>query len=346
MVATRYALHTITTPKYFVFLNNHFSSIRKSLKNRKPTHTIFCSRANESQRKTLEKIVRPYENVTIISNENYANIGKARNVAFEETSAEWSIFFDADITLRENYFDELERAIDCTKTKNVSALTGCIGPSQASELGLLESLTDMRAFLRRVSIKKNVFNELLKKECIEPLFKGNYEQYANSAISSLKKFEGYNVVCLHGCNSIIKTEDLKILGGFDEESTSGEDRELAIRLVNNHQNIAFYPGLWVNHDYTFTLKDILRRKRIHGISYGELRRKFSHDDLIKISASDFIKSFLKSLAPPFPFNSFLGRIYSVAAYVGYTYGALSSEFFGLNPYKIKKGDWSYSNLEK
>ena len=180
----------------------------------------------------------------------------------------------------------------------------------------------------------------MKEISFDNLRNDNLKRFYSETKAKLMGYEGKQIRAFQGFNQIVKKEDLDEVGGFDEKFWSAEDRELGVRFLRKNKKIIFTPSIWAEHNYEFKLQDILKRKRIHGWWYGELRRKYPDEKSLIMKKSRWLKNFIRFINPPEPFRGINGRIYYLSSFLSYAIPAILSEKYSINPMR-KKGGWAY-----
>mgnify|MGYP001568524265 CR=1 FL=1 len=336
-----YDVFTIVHPPYFKFLDGHLDSIKHSLGERTNKVYLLSTQTEKSDQSKLESIVSGSKiDVTLESTPEKSTIGSSRNRIFRKGNSDWAVFLDADIMVNGDYFENLEGCIE-KYGKHASGLAGGIGTSDSSRFGLYEGAMDLRVYLRNLNISREEFEYLNQRLNFQDLALGNEIEFYRRAREALKGYEGQSTTAFQGFNQIIKREDLEGLGGFDERFWSAEDRELGLRFNREGKKIVFTPSIWVNHDYNFNLGDILRRKKIHGVWYGELRRKFPEEEKLQMGARRWGRNFMRSFNPPEPFRGIDGRVYFTLAFLTYMSSSILSQKLGLAKIDSSSGGWTY-----
>lgn len=336
-----YDVFSIVHPPYFKFLDGHLGSIEHSLGKRTNKVYLLSTQTNKGDRRELELMVSNSKlDITLESIPGKSTIGSSRNKIFRRGISDWAVFLDADIIVNEDYFENLENCIGLYGEK-ASGLAGGIGTSNSSRFGLYEGAMDLRVYLRNLDIPKEEFEDLNQRINFQDLTLGNEIDFYKRAREALKGYEGQSTTAFQGFNQIIKREDLEALEGFDECFWSAEDRELGLRFNRNGKKIVFAPSIWVNHNYDFSFGDILRRKKIHGVWYGELRRKFPEEEKLQMSARRWGRNFLRLFNPPEPFRGLDGRVYFTLAFLTYMSSSVLSQKLGLAKIDSSSGGWTY-----
>ena len=338
-------LLVMTYPPHFHCLPGFFSSLKRT---NDRNVFLFSSQTNGEERKRLDDIICESAAdvcVDVTTTANAIPLGLARNIVFKKGMREWAVFLDCDVKLGETYIADLERAIE-TYGADADALGGGVGISEASRFGFFEGVMDLITYWKYLQFTdREAYSALVSAVSLPPtLDERGIAQFNVRLRELLKPLEGMSIHCLEGCNLIIKRDSFKEVGGFDRDFWSAEDRGLALKLVQNRKRILFAPSVWVNHNYSFGLLDIMRRKKIHGASYGEVRKKYPDvDKLYTVKPARWVKNFLKCFNPPHPFNgSVASRAYYAFGFASYAYAALASEYFGHNPLRTRRTGWAYA----
>ncbi len=335
----KYDIFTIVHPPYFKFLEEHLASLSNALTNRDVRVFIFSSQTNQEEEKGLEYILKKSDlDFLLKTTPHKISIGQGRNTIFREGSSPWAIFLDADVIVDEDYFKNLDRCIE--EYGAAKGFAGGIGISNCSEWGLFEGAMDIRVYIRNLTISNEEFNKIMRDLSFKELKQEKVHEFYKEAKSKLLVYEGKRTRAFQGFNQIVKREDLYGAGGFNEEFWSAEDRELGIRFLRRNKEIVFTPSIWANHNYEFGWGDVLKRKRIHGWWYGELRRKYPDEESLMMSPARWLKNFMRFVNLPEPFRGVNGRVYYLSSFISYAVPAILSEKFSINPMK-SEGGWTY-----
>lgn len=114
---------------------------------------------------------------------------------------------------------------------------------------------------------------------------------------------------LQGFAMLLKSDLLEKINGFNKFLQTGEDRDIAARILESGEKIAFLPEPIIYHLYNFNLYRIIKRKCWHGKYFPHYTR--SHLDIYPKVFFTIIKMLLFSIVPPKPWNSLSGRIYYI-----------------------------------
>jgi GT2 family glycosyltransferase len=301
-----------------------------------PIH-LLISGVNDKIKNQVYDIIenQVYDIIDIIIYENLLPIGQARNILFSRTCRQWSIFYDCDTIIDEEYFKELDRVINTYESdSSVKAFAGGIGVYDSTRWGMYEAYMDLNAYVGKIGRTVKDFKTLFQG------LEKNFDIIHNPDSEIQKKFwkklmkhladiyEGSEIGYLQGFNQIINYEIYDKLGGFNPEYWSAEDREIAVRIRKNGYKIIFTPSLVVFHNYKFNLKNIFRRKLVHGKwserfrfenkEYEDLVPQYDFKKLLYYAASCF--------NPPFLFDSPAGKFYYTFAFLAYLTGILKYRF--------------------
>lgn len=336
-------LFLISHPPYFNYLRSFTRNLPNIIGGSEVGVYVLSTQTSNRERKSLDEIIKNSgSNVNFSATSEKMTIGCARNIVAQKGKKKWAVFLDADVTLDRNYLKNLDSFL--TKNPKADAIAGGIGISHSSRFGAYEGLMDLMIYLKNLTLTfPNEYQEIMSRLDIDALIKNlRIDKFNQSIVRELRSYEGVQTIALQGFNQIIKRETFVSVGGFDEKMWSAEDREMAIRLTTFGKKIIFAPDVMALHNYDFKLKDILKRKRIHGTWYGELRRKFPEDKRLRMSYSRWGRNLLKSFNPPYPFNvNMNGRVYYLFSFLNYASSALLSERFAINSIKNNKGGWIY-----
>ncbi|MBL7059301.1 glycosyltransferase [Candidatus Pacearchaeota archaeon] len=337
-----YDIFILTHPPYFKFLKQHLESIDYALGDRNTPVYLLAVKTSDEEETQLRNILKEVDLPLELKVEKEGvTIGKSRNLLSSQGNSDWAIFLDSDTRICEDYFEQLENTIGIYG-KTSDAFAGGIGTLESSKYGLYEGIMDLRVYLDKLKIPRQEFNQLLDSFDYDLLINGNEKKFYTSVKEKLSHLTGKETFALQGFNQVIKRETLTELGGFAENLWSAEDREMALRLNALGKTVTFIPQLWIDHLYDFSLKDIMRRKKIHGRWYAQIYREENEDYLTDLPVLKLlIEKLARSLKPHKPFNRNLnGRIYSAVATFCYVGSFMKSQIeAGFT--KIKGDSWTY-----
>ncbi|MBI2675419.1 MAG: glycosyltransferase [Candidatus Aenigmarchaeota archaeon] len=136
----------------------------------------------------------------------------------------------------------------------------------------------------------------------------------------LRYVVGTNSVVL-GCHFVMPRNLFNIVGKFDEDVAISDEREWGDKAIAKGYRITYVPNLFVYHQYSGSLKSIIRRRFWHGTGYHIFGSKKFHS-----SGKKDLKYWLKEYAASLKYAArldFFGiyRIISVTFFmIGYYYG--------------------------
>ncbi|MFW6272453.1 MAG: glycosyltransferase [bacterium] len=315
-------MNIIIHPPFFKF----FPSLLRSLKgNEAQLIHVLSSSTNKKQELELRKIIKENytgNNLCLHIDKKPYTIAKARTFLAKQSIADWIVCFDADIVLVKDYFKHLSRILSTIDSKTV-AIAGGIDINLFTPYGIWEGLADMRVYYRGVL--------------------GAYTTVQGDLVglrNQLHSLSGCETKYFQGFNHIIKRSYLEEINYYDVDFWSAEDRELACRIRSKNQSIKLFPELMVYHNYNFSLKDIIRRKRIHGYWYTRLRNKYPSEELVPQLSSKLLCIFFSQLLFGLKsFRGFYGGLYIRISIFSYLYGILESK---LGSFKFRNG-WKYGD---
>ena len=274
-----YDIVIITHPPFFKYIPDLLKSI--NLNNAKSIK-LFSSLTNNSDANEIRSLIKKNynkNNLDLIISSKPSTIAKSRTQMAKKCTGDWIVFIDSDIILNKEYFPTLEKIIPSLK-KNTVAIAGGIDINLSTKYGFWEGYADMRVYYNGVLDSKYNFDPF---------------SITKSLRSNLKKFSGCETKYLQGYNHVIKRSFLKKISYYDVKFWSAEDREMACNIRSKGFSIQLFPELAALHNYNFSLRDIIRRKRIHGYWYTRLRKKYPDENLVPQLTTKLVFRFVKTL---------------------------------------------------
>jgi GT2 family glycosyltransferase len=217
--------------------------------------------------------------------------GAAREFARSSTSARWVLYTDCDVLFPAGFAAALGRDLALLDRAGFRAAQLNFDALEPSRWGEFEFSMDKQVILNRLDRDRN--GEWWRAEGDEA-FDGDCEK-----ISCIR--------CMQGFGMLIQRELLDQIGGFDPALDSGEDRDVAARIVAADERIAFLPRLAISHSYDFDLVRIARRKWWHG-KFSALTSE-KHPKLYRGSMGSCFRMLASAMTPPKCFRSPRGRVY-------------------------------------
>lgn len=341
-------MFVIVHPPYFGHLNRFLDNLAYIPLGNKIRINVLSTQTEGINSEKIEDLVKNVKLDVHLERTNQKwTIGKARNEIAKRGNEKWAIFLDADIVLERNYLTNLRSFLE-REGDNADAIAGGISFSKASKWGVYEGLMDLMIYLKNIKLSgPKEYLEIMSRLDLKDLVEcQRVDAFNQSVIRELNPFESRQTSALQGFNQIIKRETFVQIGGFDEEMWSAEDREMGLRLTRNNKRLIFAPKVLALHNYNFSLADILKRKRIHGTWYGELRRKFPDDKRLEMSYARWGRNLLEAFNPTYPFGvNMRGRAYYLSSFITYASAAILSERLAINRMKNEKGGWIYGRDE-
>ncbi|HSI12876.1 MAG TPA: glycosyltransferase family 2 protein [Chthoniobacter sp.] len=326
------AICSICHPPYLHYLPEHLSSLERALRDRGyPVHILVSEIPGGQQqgiRELFEKCGSRLK-IDLSVTEHSVPVGRARNILFQRTAAEWVTFLDFDTTVDGDFIEHLEQALSHAES-DVGAIGGSLGIWKASRVGVFEAYMDIIAYMGKLGRTRSDFARVFEKTIAgERLARLETESVNWPALSrelsgEMRAFEGHDLGYLQGYNQTIRSDSLARLNGFNPAYKSAEDRDMATRIRRLGQRVVFNPKGLVLHDYTFSRRQIMRRKLIHGAWSSRYRR--DHRDRPDLVPGYGVKEWMRyaatCLSPPPPFANKLGIEYYRMAFVSYAAGCV------------------------
>ena len=155
----------------------------------------------------------------------------ARNCGVKSISSEIILFTDSDCRVMKNWVKRLSDEL--VQARRVNNIVTVCGQVQSAE-GFIE-------------------------------MSHTYTGYAYVQKGKRRFIEALNTSC-----TAIFREDFWKVGGFSEDMrVSGEDQDLALKLVENNRMIVFEPSIWVTHNHgVHTFKDMVLKHTKWGSTLG------------------------------------------------------------------------------
>lgn len=313
---------TICHSAYIKHLKEYLSSLKKAIKDEGYITYLLNSQMGEGDVKKVNEIAQEVglEGLVVINTSEHLSIGAARNKIFNLSNTEWTVFFDADITVSHTYFEDLKTFLQVYESSKVAAIAGTLTIKNPSRFGIYEGLMDIIAEVGKIDrINKKIYENVLDKInfSVKNLNNSNDIQFWQRFYENFEIYEGKKINHLQGANLILNKCVKKNLGGFDESFGVAEDRDLAARIILSGYDILFAPKLFVMHNYNMPLFQILKRKMFHAKCMEQFLGKYG-SDAKSYTLKDWFNYALSATNPPSPFNNLLGRIYYFTSFIVYS----------------------------
>ncbi len=211
-----------------------------------PTEIILvCNNFTSKYQKEKIEDLRIYHNdINIFYYTSPKIIGVARNIGFSKAKYSYTLFVDSDVDILPSSFKYLPNLLKKMEFKNIAA----VHPENI------------------IYAEGNVWSYLDCKEDIR-----SYRQ----------RKEGNYIKILFGPCIIINSNTFKEIGKFEDRVLCAEDRDLAMRLIDEGHKISFETSFTVCHHNPATLKRIIKRKifhaKVNGIIYLRYPRYYKKD---------------------------------------------------------------------
>lgn len=319
-----YDIVIITHPPFFKYLPELLKSLRN---NSAGSVKLYSSLTNSVDSRKLKSILKKYyfkNNLDLKISSSPSTIAKSRTMMAKKCSSDWVVFIDSDIILEKSYFSNLKKILPSLDS-DVVAIAGGIDINLSTKYGFWEGYGDMKVY----------YNGVLDtdKSALSFVNKG-----VNSIRENVLSLKNKNTKYLQGFNHILRKSYLEKNSFYDLTFWSAEDREMACAIRSKNYKIVLYPELLVFHNYTFSLRDIMRRKRIHGYWYTKLRKKYPREDLVPQLTPKLLFNFIKTIIlGKRVYVGFRGGLYIRLASLAYLIGILEAK---TSSFKFS-GGWKY-----
>lgn len=253
----------------------------------------------------LQKDYKGHDDIDIVKLiHRNLNPSEARNEILRCSNGEWISFIDGDCLPHESYVHNLVKAVlEYRNNHDVGAFQGGILGYNMSRFGKYEYIRDVLSLY----VGRNM--KYIRK----------LPTNANSIADLQSTFDNKELVRLQGYNCIVSKEVVNLIGEFDENIESAEDRDYAGRILNSGKKIIVKSNIMIYHDYNMTLKRILYRKKWH--AKGGAYLIVAYPDIHPWGTKARLKYIMDALSLRNPFNkSFYSSIYYITSTISYLRG--------------------------
>ena len=186
--------------------------------------------------------------VELVISERPLGCGAARELARPRTRAPWVLYTDADVTFPVGFYQTLLDEITRAEALCLDGVQLDFKPRDATRWGFFEFLLDRMVILNRSALADD--GDWWDRDASVDEWTGNETMVP--------------VSCMQGFGMLLRREAVDAIGGFDRRLDSGEDRDIAARLIKAGGRICMTSKCFVLHSYDFAFSRILRRKSWHG----------------------------------------------------------------------------------
>ena len=224
---------------------------------------------------------------------------------------------------------------------------------EARNIGIKLSTENFLIFIDSDCIlPKNYFKII--SELKRDIYVGDFIQPKKSSIwakmqcrqdkNTLIRYIDHNVITVLSCHFIIPKIIINKIGLFNEKTFISDEREWGERATKNGEIINYVPELFVYHEYSNRLIDMVKRRFWHGSGY----HRFVNHDYHKSGKKNFkywLNKYNESIIYllKLEFYGFFIFLSITSFLIGYYYGIiflnrtdLRKEIKNMNPIKIKK----------
>lgn len=230
-------------------------------------HQQICEKLNIEvialiQDSTLDKSsynAKMYDNkgVCFLYTSKIYSPSEARNIIMGNSKGDWIAYIDGDCMIKDGYVDSVIQVINTVyDMEDIVIIQGAIYANGVSFFGKYEAVSDIRSLF-----------ELRYKDLSDYKYTKKFEKwlrvlYQTKDMTPIHKVQGFNCIVR------------RTAGEFDESFETAEDRELAMRVINQGKKIYFAQSIEVYHPYLMTLSRIVKRKEWHSRGCGRLNKKY------------------------------------------------------------------------
>lgn len=229
--------------------------------------------------------------IRLIAQDQLLGCGAARELGRRIIRAAWTLYTDCDVLFPDNFVQTVFDTIQHAEIKGIDAVQLDFKASNPTKWGHFEFLLDKLVILNRS--KQSTKNDWWEAQSFD-----------------LPPSQDFfiELTCMQGFGMLIRSDAVEAVGGFDPSLDSGEDRDIAVRLIKSHRRIGLTIKCFLFHSYDFGLIRILRRKIWHG-RFSALTSAKHPDEFPNSIGSCLRLMFIAATFPPLPFRSLQGRVY-------------------------------------